>query len=86
MIFAHMPPSKGLDAHAIKMMNREMRLSGYSWMVFKSDQESSIVELLEAVKREKGEVVELTEGAEEQERETPNTCRGVPGGGTLIEW
>ena len=42
-IFAHMDPSKGLDAHATKMMNREMRLSGNSRMVFKSDREPSIM-------------------------------------------
>jgi hypothetical protein len=59
-IFAHMVPSKGLDAHAIKMMQREVRLSGYSRMILKSDQEPSILALLEAVKREKGEAIELT--------------------------
>ena len=59
-VFAHMVPSKGLDPHAVKMMSREIRLSGYSRMVLKSDQEPSILALLEAVKREKGEAVELT--------------------------
>ena len=59
-VFAHMIPSKGLDPHAVKMMSREIRLSGYSRMIFKSDQEPSILALLEAVEREKGEAVELT--------------------------
>ena len=59
-IFAHMVPSKGLDPHAIKMMSREIRLAGYSTMVIKSDQEPSILALIEAVKREKGEAVEVT--------------------------
>ena len=54
-VFAHMVPSKGLDAHAIKMMQREIRLAGYSRLVLKSDQEPSILALLEAVKREREE-------------------------------
>ena len=49
-VFAHMVPNKGLDPHAVKMVNREIRLAGYSRMIFKSDQEPSILALLEAVK------------------------------------
>ena len=36
--FAHMVPSKGLDVHAVKMVNREIRLTGYSKMILKSGQ------------------------------------------------
>ena len=56
---AHMVPSKGLDPHAIKMIVREVKLSGYSRMILKSDQEPSILALLEAVKRELGEACEI---------------------------
>ena len=59
-IFAHMVPAEGLDAHAIKMMQREIRLSGYSRMVSKSDQDPSILALFEAAKRERGEAVDPT--------------------------
>ena len=46
---AHMVPKKGLDPHAIKMVVREIRLSGYSRVIIKSDQEPSILALLAAV-------------------------------------
>ena len=42
-VFAKMAPSKGLDPHAVKMINREITLSGYSRLVLKSDQEPSIL-------------------------------------------
>ena len=48
-----MVPIKGPDANAVKMMNREMRLSGYLRMVFKTDQGPLMLAVLEAVKREK---------------------------------
>ena len=38
-VFAHMVPKKGHDAHAIKIVGREIRLSGYMSMIIKSDQE-----------------------------------------------
>ena len=38
---AHMVPNKGLDPHAIKMVTREIKLSGYSRILLKSDQEPS---------------------------------------------
>ena len=41
-VFAHMVPKKGLDAHAIKIVGREIRLAGYWRMAFKSDQEPYI--------------------------------------------
>ena len=56
---AHMVPKKGLDPHAIKMVVREIRLSGYSRVIVKSDQEPSILALLEAAKRELGEACEI---------------------------
>jgi len=58
-VIAHMVPSKGVDAHAVKVITRELRLAGYNRMVLKSDQEPSIKALLEAVKREQGEAVEI---------------------------
>lgn len=51
-VFAHMAPNKGLGAHAVDMMNREVRLAGHSRMMLKSDQELPILALLEASKRE----------------------------------
>ena len=60
-VFAHMVPKKGHDPHAIKMLGREIGLSGYSRMILKSDQEPSIKELADAVKRarERSEKVEI---------------------------
>ena len=42
---ANMVPRKGHDHHAIKMVAREIRISGYSKMVLKSDQEPAIQRL-----------------------------------------
>ena len=50
---AHMVPTKGPDACAIKMFNGEIRLSGCSKMFVKSDWEPAILGLLGAVKRER---------------------------------
>ena len=47
--FAHMVPKKGHDAHAIKIMAREVNISGYSQLILKSDQEPAIRELIAAV-------------------------------------
>ena len=52
---AHVVPRKGHDAHAIEMVAREIRISGYSKMILKLDHEPAIRELLDAVKRERGE-------------------------------
>ena len=49
----HKVPKKGHDPHAIKMIAREIHISGYSKMILKSDQEPAIRELLDAVKRER---------------------------------
>ncbi len=49
---AHMVPKKGHDPHAIKMIAREIRISGYSKMTLKSDQGLAIRELSDAVKRD----------------------------------
>ena len=46
-----MVSSKGLDAHAVKMVTREVRMSGYPRLISKSDQEPCILALLEAVRR-----------------------------------
>ena len=51
--FAHMVPKKGHDPHAIKIIAREIRISGYSSLVLKSDQEPAIRE--PAMKRERGQ-------------------------------
>ena len=56
---AHMVPKKGLDPHAIKVLVREIKLSGYSRVVMKSGQEPSILALLAIVKRELGEACEI---------------------------
>ena len=58
-VFAHMVPKKGHDPHAIKMVGREVRLAGYNRLILKSDQEPSVLELLEAVKRERPEKLEI---------------------------
>ena len=48
-----MVPKKGHDPHAIEMVAREIRISGYSKMILKSDPEPTMRELLDAVKRER---------------------------------
>ena len=58
-IFAHMVTSKGHNAHAIKMVSREIRLTGYNRMIIKTDQEPAIKEVVEAVRRERPEEMEL---------------------------
>jgi len=58
LVFAHMVPKKGHDAQAIKQLAREIKLSGYSRLVLKSDQEPSIKALIEAVKNERAEDIE----------------------------
>ena len=58
-LFAHMVPKKGHDAHAIKIMSREIRLSGYTSMILKSDQEPAILALLEGAKNERAEAIKL---------------------------
>ena len=39
---AHMVPKTGHDAHAIKIMAREVSISGYSELIVKTDQEPTI--------------------------------------------
>ena len=62
-----MVPAKRIDTYAITMMQREIRLAGYSRIVFKSVQEPSIPARFEVVKREGGEAARLT-GTEEKKR------------------
>ena len=57
--FAHMVPKKGHDAHAIKMVSREIKLSGHSRLTIKSDQESSIKKVIEASMAERPEKIDL---------------------------
>ena len=58
-VFAHMAPRRGVDAHAIKMIAREVKLTGYSKLILKSDQVLAIRELIGAVKRESPENIEV---------------------------
>ena len=53
-VFAHMVPKKGVDAHAVKMIGRDIKLTGYSKIILKLDQEPAMRELIGAVKREFG--------------------------------
>ena len=41
-VFAHMVPKKGFDAHAIMIVGREIKLTGYNKLILKSNQEASI--------------------------------------------
>ena len=52
-------PKNGVDSHAVKIVNRETRLAGYSGIIFNSDQEPSILAPFEAVKRERAEASDL---------------------------
>ena len=56
---AHVVTNNGLDPHAIKMVVRQIKISGYTRMILKSDQEPSIMALLETEKRELGEACEI---------------------------
>ena len=57
-VFAHMVPKKGVGAHAVEMIGREINLIGYSKIILKSGQEPATRELIEAVKRERSEKFE----------------------------
>lgn len=57
--FAHMVPKKGHDAHAIKIMAREVSISGYPQLILKSDQEPAIRGPTAAVRRERPVGVEI---------------------------
>ena len=50
--FAHMVPAKGHDAHATKMVAREIKPTGYSKIILKSDQGPAVRQLKEAAKIE----------------------------------
>ena len=58
-VFAHMAPRKGVDAHAIKMIASEIKLTGYNKLILKSDQEPAVREVTEAVERERSENIEV---------------------------
>ena len=49
---AHLVEKKGENTHAIRMLSSELRRLGYGKIIFKSDQEASIVALKNAVRRE----------------------------------
>jgi len=50
---------KGLDPYAVEAVGREIGNSGFNRVIVKSDQEASIRKLLEAVKNERAEEIEL---------------------------
>ena len=50
-----MVTSKGHNAHAIKMVSREIKLTGYTRVFLKTDQEPAITGVAEAVRRERPE-------------------------------
>ena len=52
---AHVVPRKGDDAKAIAIVSREVKKLGYGKMIWKSDQEPSIVSFKERVRKELGE-------------------------------
>ena len=51
-IACHVVVSKGNHKYAVKCLRDEMDIMGYKRLICKSDQESSILSLKEAVKRE----------------------------------
>ena len=79
-----MVPKKGHDPHAIKMIAREIRISGYSKLTLKSDQEPAIRELLDAVKRERTEPIDIMleespVGEHKSNGEVENTAQVIQG-------
>ena len=57
-VFAHMVPRTRGDAHTVKMIARETKLTMYSKLILKSDQELALREPIEAVKRESSENID----------------------------
>ena len=56
---AIMVPEKGVNGYAVGALAREIELSGYNRMIIKSDQESALLNLIGAVKRERKEAIEI---------------------------
>ena len=61
MIKARLAPSKGVSAHAIKRIAKDLQLLGYPRVILKSDQEPAILSLKERVKDECGAEVTFEE-------------------------
>ena len=54
-----MAPKKGVDAHAVKMTGREIKLTGCSKMILISDQGPAFRKLVEGVKRRRSEKIKI---------------------------
>ena len=52
-------PQKGSNEYAINAVAREVQNAGYNRLIIKSEQESAMKELLNAVKRDRAEIIEL---------------------------
>ena len=52
MMFARVVPNKGVDEYAVKRLRRDLNMLGHRRIVLRSDEESNIVALGTAVKRE----------------------------------
>ena len=55
MMFARVVPQKGVNPYAVKNVAADIGLLGYPEIIFKSDNEPSIVALKDAVKMERHE-------------------------------
>ena len=55
---------KGVDASAIEAIGKEIENSGFNRVIMKPDQEPAIKALLQAVKNERGEEVDIETRAE----------------------
>ena len=51
MVYANVVPEKGRNKYAIKRLAQDIGILGYNRMIIKSDQEPSIMELKQCVKR-----------------------------------
>ena len=63
---AFVVPQKGSNEYAINAVAREIQNTGYNRLIIKSDQEPAIKELVNAVKRERAENIELESFTEEE--------------------
>ena len=58
-ITAEVVPSKGMDSHVVSVVCEQVHACGFAKLAIKSDQESPLVVVLEAAKRERAEQIDV---------------------------
>ena len=74
---AFVVPQKGSNEYAIKAVAREIQNAGHNRIIIKSDQEPAVKELVNAVKRERAEKIELESFTEEESPVGESSSNGM---------